>query len=835
MIESGVSEELAKLREQQLSNIKYDLSFYIPDSLNESVQGDILIRFDYKKIEKHPLILDFRNTKESVYKVKLNERKINYMFSNEHIIIDNSKLNEGENTIEIEFESSDRALNRNKEYLYTLFVPDRACTAFPCFDQPSLKARFKPEISIPKQWIAVSNSNIADTISDSSHNIYVFAETEPISTYLFSFVAGKFDVAKKKYPEREIAMYYRESDTLKVFRNLDKIFELQYSSLKWLENYTQIKYPFSKLDFIVIPSFQYSGMEHPGAILYRDSKLFLDETAGIRDELNRANLIAHETAHMWFGDLVTMEWFSEVWLKEVFANFIADKIVNPQYPNINHNLNFLINHYPSAYSVDRTKGANPISQKLDNMKNAGILYGSIIYHKAPIVMKHLEMIIGEQDLKNGLHKYLNNNKYGNATWDDLMEILSEKTDYNLKQWSENWVYKPGMPHYFVDKAINVHDKVSSLIIQQTNLEETGILWNQKLTLFVDDEILREKYHIELTDTINVLSLERVKNQNISVIPNVDGLSYGCFELDSLSADHVIKKLYSEKDPVIRCAMYMILYENMLNQRISPLKLLNVFTDLLAINDDAQNVDLLLSYTETIFWRFLNQRQRESFAAQLEQSLWDQLLIQKNISVKSSVFKTYAFCAISDEAIENLYLIWDKQLEVEGLSLSENDYTTICFELVVKGHHKSQRILEEQYTRISDPERKARFEFIKLALSDDPAIREQFFGNMQNEKFREKEPWVITAMSYFNHPIRAIQSVQFIKPSLQLLEELQITGDIFFPKQWLDAVFSGHSSNDAVIEINLFLNENPDYPVSLKNKIIQSTDMVYRSSIIKKDD
>ncbi|MCK7496004.1 MAG: hypothetical protein MZW92_37410 [Comamonadaceae bacterium] len=171
-------------------------------------------------------------------------------------------------------------------------------------------------------------------------------------------------------------MYHRESDSLKVLRNQQKIFDLHFSSIEWLEKYTNIPYPFQKFDFVVIPSFQYSGMEHPGAILYRDSKLFLDESAGIRDELSRANLIAHETAHIWFGDLVTMKWFSQVWLKEVFANFIADKIVNPQFPDVNHNLNFLISHYPESYSVDRTAGANPVDQTLDNMKNAGTLYGS---------------------------------------------------------------------------------------------------------------------------------------------------------------------------------------------------------------------------------------------------------------------------------------------------------------------------------------------------------------------------------------------------------------------------------------------------------------------------
>ena len=832
LIESGVSIELATLRENQLSDIKYNLSFYIPDSVNEYIKGDIVITFNFKKIEKQPLILDFRNNKESVISVKLNHRKISYAFSNEHIIIDCSKLSEGFNMVEVEFISSNRALNRNPEYLYTLFVPDRACTAFPCFDQPSLKATFKPEISIPQKWVAVSNSTLEDTINDGNHTIYVFKETEPISTYLFSFVAGKFNEVKKTYPDREIVMYHRESDTLKVKQNLEKIFDLQYSSLKWLENYTQINYPFHKLDFIVIPSFQYSGMEHPGAILYRGSKLFLDQSAGIRDELNRANLIAHETAHMWFGDLVTMEWFSEVWLKEVFANFIAGKIVNPQYPSVNHGLNFLINHYPPAFSVDRTKGANPISQKLDNMKNAGTLYGSIIYHKAPIVMKHLEMIIGEQDLKDGLHTYLNNNKYGNATWDDLMDILSKKTDFDLKQWSENWVYKPGMPEYYFEKAFNIDDKVTSIVIQQTNLDATNILWNQNVSLYIDDDLSRDFYEIELADTINVLGLDRAKSQDISIIPNVNGLSYGYFQLDSLSIVHILRKLPEEKNPAFKCALYIMLYENMLNRNIEPYKLVHIFTGLLKSGEDAQNVEMLLNYISSIFWRFLNESQRLTFSANLEKTLWEQLLDANDKGIKSSLFKAYIDCAISDPALENLYLIWNKQLKIEGLNLSENDYTNVCFDLAIKGYNKSEQVLNEQYARIDDAERKNRFSFIKPALSADPVVRKQFFESMLLEENREKEPWVVTAMTYFNHPLRAKQSIQYIRPSLQILQELQITGDIFFPKQWLDAVFSGHNTSDAVIEINLFLNDNPDYPENLKSKILQSTDMVVRSSIIK---
>ncbi len=111
--------------------------------------------------------------------------------------------------------------------------------------------------------------------------------------------------------------------------------------------------------------------------------------------LGRASVIAHETAHMWFGDLVTMRWFNDVWMKEVFANFMAAKIVNPSFPEVNHELRFLLSHYPAAYEVDRTPGANAIRQPLANLNEAGSLYGAIIYQKAPIVMRHLESLMGE--------------------------------------------------------------------------------------------------------------------------------------------------------------------------------------------------------------------------------------------------------------------------------------------------------------------------------------------------------------------------------------------------------------------------------------------------------
>lgn len=169
---------------------------------------------------------------------------------------------------------------------------------------------------------------------------YHFAPSDPISSYLFSFVAGKFEAITREVGGRQMTLFHRETDPDKLALSLDAIFSQHGEAIAWLEDYTGIDYPFQSFDFVLIPGFPYGGMEHVGAIQYRASLLLLEESPPLTDQLNRAQLIAHETAHMWFGNLVTMRWFDDVWTKEVFANFMADKMVNPAFPGVDHSLNF---------------------------------------------------------------------------------------------------------------------------------------------------------------------------------------------------------------------------------------------------------------------------------------------------------------------------------------------------------------------------------------------------------------------------------------------------------------------------------------------------------------
>ncbi len=182
---------------------------------------------------------------------------------------------------------------------------------------------------------------------------------------------------------------------------------------------------------------------------------------------------------MWFGDLVTMRWFNDVWMKEVFANFMAAKIVNPSFPEVNHDLRFLFAHYPAAYDVDRTPGANPIRQPLANLNEAGSLYGAIIYQKAPVIMRHLEALLGETSFRDGLREYLGAHKFGNATWSDLIEVLDQRTPVDLAAWSKAWVESAGRPT--ITTELDVKDgRIASLAFSQSDAQERGLVWPQQL-------------------------------------------------------------------------------------------------------------------------------------------------------------------------------------------------------------------------------------------------------------------------------------------------------------------------------------------------------------------
>jgi aminopeptidase N len=829
ILEKGISYELAKYRKKQLSKVVYNLNFQIPKEKNAPIPSVLKLEIIVNNLE-NDLILDFNEETSKLKSLKINNVKSEINHQKEHLIIDKKQLILGENNIEIQFDTGETSLNRNDDFLYTLLVSDRANTLFPCFDQPDIKARYNLNITAPKDWKVMCGAFEKETIKKGDFVEHHFATSDLMSTYLFSFVAGNFSEITQNPDKFDMRFLYRENNPEKITESVDKIFQLHQKSLRYLEEYTQQKFPFQKMDFATIPPFQYGGMEHIGAIQYRESSLFLDKNATQNQQLGRAKLIAHETAHMWFGDLVTMRWFNDVWMKEVFANFMADKIINPEFPEINHTLSFMMTHYPSAYSEDRTKGTNSIRQYLANLKDAGSLYGRIIYNKAPIMMRQLEFLLGEELFQKGIQEYIKTYKNSNADWEELVSILDKNFTGDLKSWSDVWVNSSGRPIFYEEIELNEKGNVTKFIIHQKAEDGSNKIWTQSFSITLLDERGYEK-------TINLKNIG--KSSDISsavkdfkpeqIIYNSDGFGYGVFPIYK----DKIQNYKGLKNEVSRGYQFINLYENMLLEKVSAFVTYNLFLEAIQSEKNELISSYLSGVLETIYWTFLTENQQKEVQKTTEQNLIVMLENDLPANIKKTIFGLYESLAISNQGKEHLYQLWTKEKEIQNLILNENDLTSLAMSLAIYEHPKAAEILKKQAANISNSDRLERFNWLLPSLSNDEKVRDDFMSSLLQKENREKESWVETALNNIHHPLRQKSAIKHVKSILKTLEEVQLTGDIFFPKGWLASSIGNYSSKEANKILNGFLTENPKYNPILLKKILQTTDNLKKAQKIKK--
>jgi aminopeptidase N len=814
-----------------MSHLRYEVSLSLPAERQTAVSGHVTIRFQLRDISA-PLALDFDPKPPGrLLGLEIEGRRVSAQHVNGHIVMPTSALKLGENSVTLSFDAGDGPLNRNDEFLYAILVPARAHEALPCFDQPDLKAVWSLSLDVPNEWEALANgSEVSRDSREGRRTRLTFAATPPIPTYLFAFAAGRFAVEQADRAGRRLRMLHRETDRQKVQRNREAIFDLHGAALEWMEHYTAIRYPFEKFDFLLVPSFQFGGMEHPGAIFYNATSLMLDPSATQNQMLERASLIAHETSHMWFGDLVTMRWFNDVWMKEVFANYLAAKIVNPSFPAVNHDLRFLLAYYPAAYDIDRTAGTNAIRQHLANLTEAGTLYGPIIYQKAPIAMRQLEALVGTEAFREGLSDYLRRHSFGNASWPDLIELLDVRTPEGLASWSRAWIDEAGRPIITTELAVE-NGRVSRLALTQRDPDSSrGLIWNQTLQVALGYADRVELLPVRLNRRSVEVVAARGRPAPRFVLPNGGGIGYGEFHLDARSLAWLSRQLPAVGDALTRGSAWITLWDAMLNDELKAGVMIDLALGSLPRESDELNVQQILGILRDAFWRYTPAGERPTLALRVERGLRSGLAAARTPSLKAAYFSTLRNVATTPATLTWLTAVWRHEKQIPGLTLAENDDILLAMELAVREVPSWASILEEQVKRIRNPDRKARLQFVIPALAADLSERDRFFQSLRNASNRQHEAWVLESMRYLNHPLRAAPSLSYIRPSLDLLPEIQQTGDIFFPKRWIDAALSGHQSAAAADVVRTFVDNLPrDYPDRLRRIVLSSADELFRAS------
>jgi len=326
----------------------------------------------------------------------------------------------------------------------TQFEPTDARRAFPCWDEPAKKATFEVTLVFSDEYQAVSNTPaVEEAVPGPGLKSIRFAETPIMSTYLLAFIVGHLvSIEQRAEGGTMVGVWTTPGKEAQASFALDTSVKL----LGYFNDYFGIPYPLAKLDHIAIPDFAAGAMENWGAVTYRETALLVDpdnSSAGTRQRV--AEVIAHEMAHMWFGDLVTMEWWDDLWLNESFASWMGNKAVDWLFPEWEMWTQFVNMDTNRALSLDGLKNSHPIEQAVKNPAEVSQLFDAISYSKGASVIRMLENFLGEETFRKGLNRYLSGHMYDNARTQDLWSALETESGQPVTAIMDSWVKQMGYP------------------------------------------------------------------------------------------------------------------------------------------------------------------------------------------------------------------------------------------------------------------------------------------------------------------------------------------------------------------------------------------------------
>src|SRR6267154_1001689 len=838
---AGIPRDLARLRAQQLKDVRYELSYTITPKAN-FIQGYEELRFIQNADDRGilPEWLDFREG--SISNLTATGQAASTEIQNGHVELPAKLLKLDENLVVIDFKApvgpAGKAITRfedkddGSEYIYTLFVPMDADMAFPCFDQPDLKARFQLNVTAPQDWTVISNTVGHETTRENAgaagqHRIE-FSETKPISTYLFAFAVGPF---KKVHDTPGLpGLYVRKSKLQKAEAEAVAVQQITADGIKYLSDYFAQPFPFPKYDMVMIPGFAYGGMEHAGATFLREESILFRTAPTHSDRLNRDILLLHELTHQWFGDLVTMRWFDDLWLKEGFAQYMAFHALASLKPSENIWKRFYQSIRPASYSIDSTKGTTPIYQNIANLQDAKSAYGAVVYSKAPGVIKQLAFVLGEEDFRDSLRLYLKEHAYANAEWSDLVHSFERVSGKSLQEWAAMWIHHRGMPQIDVVWSCDSQNRIDHFSLTQHDVLGEGGVWPvgmQVLFEYTD----RAPSHIRTE-----LNTERAELQEVIAKPcpqyvflNDHDYAYGRFLLDERSRLAVVDRLGGVSDVFERTLLWGSLWDAIREADLAPREFVELALRLLPNETDEALAQNLIGHVTIGLHRYVNQSVRSEIVPRAETLASDLMLHSANQDLRIIWFR--GLRAIVESALGRAQLkdLLTGKLSVPGMDPRPLDRWTMVTALIALNDSEADALYAAEQERDNTGDGQ-KYAYMAQAAHPESTSKERYFDDYLHNSSRP-EDWIEQSLGSFNYWNQSGLALPYLKPALEALPQLKRERKIFFVLGWLNAFIGGQQSAAAQAQVHEFLS-TAALDKDLQLKILEVSDELDRTVKIR---
>ncbi len=686
-----LTETEAALRSKQIGAVSYNMWFGLTEG--ETFDGRAKIGFDLLEAKNSPWVrLDFEGGKVSALKINGQTVDAANHFDGHRILIPMTGLKPHGNSVEVAFthaySDEGTGLHHFKDpvdsqtYVYTNFEPYDAHRMFPCFDQPDLKASFEIQAETPKSWVVISNTREKSVKDLATKKLWSFPESARISTYVFALHAGPYSSWSKKGPT-PMRLFARKS--LAQYVDSAEWLDITARGLAWYGKTFGYPYPFKKYDQIIVPDFNAGAMENVGAVTFAEKFIYRSKETVDRHR-SRANVILHEMAHMWFGDLVTMKWWNGLWLNESFATFMASWAVDQATTFKGSWQDFFVDEKQWAYWEDQLVTTHPIEGVIPDTLSAESSFDGITYGKGAAVLKQLSFWLGEKDFRKGLQSYFQKHAFQNTTIGDFMGSLAEASGKDLAAWQKSWLQSQGLNTISTDWSCT-QGKIDHFSILQAGSDSNSELRSHRTRVALFSSGGDKAGSDELTATARAeISFNGAKTEvpelvskpcPTYVFSNEGDFDYAKASLDPISVRTLRERLGKVKAPFDRQMAWAALWEMTRDAQIAPQDFIDIAITQGSGETDNQILESLLENVERIdhtgsAYQLLTPSLRAAYQPKIEQFMKASLLAAPAESDRQLIeFKALMSAALSPATLEWAAGLLDGKTKLDGFKIDQD--------------------------------------------------------------------------------------------------------------------------------------------------------------------